>query len=256
MVSLLTVIVSLSHLEQPPSSDARVITTALGETRSVTLPDGTIVSVTTASTVSILYTDDYRTIEVENGEALFNVKKDTARPFRVIAGNTLSQVVGTKFNVRYIDEITEIVDIEGTVAFERPGRPFAPHDHIVMNRGNTDLNPVSQVNEGRLILVAGEHVKYARSGATSRLSSASTENVSAWMTRRLIFKDEPLSAIASEFNRYNREKLVIEHPLLSEQRVSGVFSSDDPHSLVDFLQLTTELSIKKTSSEILIAPRQ
>ena len=57
----------------------------------------------------------------------------------------------------------------------------------------------------------------------------------SWTQRQLVFEDRPLMEVAEEFNRYNRERIVIDSPELREQHVTGVFRSNDPAAFLAFL---------------------
>ena len=61
------------------------------------------------------------------------------------------------------------------------------------------------------------------------------EQVTAWTERRLLFRDDPLSAVVAEFNRYRLRALVLDDPGLAAVRISGVFALDDPDSLLTYL---------------------
>jgi ferric-dicitrate binding protein FerR (iron transport regulator) len=56
-----------------------------------------------------------------------------------------------------------------------------------------------------------------------------------------------------EFNRYNSRQLVIVDSSLKEIKISGVFSSTDPDSLLRFLRALPNISVTETSSNIEIA---
>ena len=98
-----------------PGEDPNLYTTGTGQQSSVTLPDGSLVTLNTRSTVRLAYSEEYRDLHLAEGEALFDVKKDATRPFRVMTGHAVIQAVGTQFNVRKdADEITVTV-VEGAV---------------------------------------------------------------------------------------------------------------------------------------------
>jgi transmembrane sensor len=77
----------------------------------------------------------------------------------------------------------------------------------------------------------------------------------AWMERRLIFDGARLSDVVQEFNRDHRPQLIVEGSQLSDFRVSGVYSSSDPSSLIRFLRDQPGLKITDGDNEIRISPR-
>jgi len=53
-----------------------------------------------------------------------------------------------------------------------------------------------------------------------------------------------------EFNRYNTRQLVIVGPDLKTTKISGVFSSSDPDSLLRFLRELPNISVEETGGNI------
>ena len=75
-----------------------------GKRASLSLPDGTMVTLNSNTTLT--YDTDYgrtdRTVQLI-GEAFFEVKKTAAKPFSVITNGYVTTVLGTSFNVRAIE---------------------------------------------------------------------------------------------------------------------------------------------------------
>jgi transmembrane sensor len=67
-----------------PSFGGKTFRTAVGEQRRIELPDGSSVYLNTRSQVRIRYSAHQRDVELTAGEALFDVKGGTSRPFRVL----------------------------------------------------------------------------------------------------------------------------------------------------------------------------
>src|SRR6202042_1154910 len=92
--------------------------TALGEQRSVLLADGSRATLNTASTIEVILQKGRREVRLVQGEALFEVAHDSARPFVVRAGNALLKDVGTQFNVDMRSNGTTVTVVEGQVAVD------------------------------------------------------------------------------------------------------------------------------------------
>ena len=73
--------------------------TAIGQQRSVTLPDGSSIWINTNSRLHVEYSEERRGIFLHQGEAFFDVAK-SERPFVVAAGNSQVTAIGTAFAVR------------------------------------------------------------------------------------------------------------------------------------------------------------
>src|SRR6202020_2602328 len=92
-----------------------VFETEIGENRRVTLADGSVISLGGNTRIEVALSEKVRAIELTRGEALFKVAKDSARPFKVRAGDATIIAVGTEFNVER-DSDRDVVSVtEGQV---------------------------------------------------------------------------------------------------------------------------------------------
>ena len=242
---LIILIVTFSMVFSSPDDGSMIVATALGEQRNVTLEDGSIVYVNTQSQIEILYSEEERSVELMQGEALFEVEKDPTRPFRVIAGETVAEALGATFNVRLIDNEAKVSVVEGTVAFGKTGLAF---DVIEREAGfslNEEIDEAGaeprRLEGGRVILTAGEMADLGEATPAPRVVRRDVEAISAWAVRKLMFDEDDLDTIVREFNRYNRQRLAVASPSLEDERFSGIFAADDPESFVAFLELTSDI---------------
>ena len=73
---------------------------AVGEQRTIQLEDGSRIILDTGSEVAVRFTGGRRSVTLNNGQAMFDVEGDPARPFIVDAGDTRVTAIGTRFDVR------------------------------------------------------------------------------------------------------------------------------------------------------------
>jgi transmembrane sensor len=100
-----------------PSS---VYTTAIGEQRSLVFADGSTVEMNSKSKIQVRYSRRERAVDLLEGQALFHVAKDHARPFIVSAQGTWVRAVGTQFDVYERRSGTVVTVLEGQVAVLTP----------------------------------------------------------------------------------------------------------------------------------------
>ena len=217
-------------------------TTQLGEQRKMTLEDGSIIHVNTQSEVAIRYKRDFRIVELLRGEALFEVAHDPNRPFRVIAGDTIAEAVGTTFNVYRAGDQTTVAVIDGKVAVE------TQDDYLQTPLDDETIADIGRTDDGRLLLAAGQKADVAPEAKTVRVASANIKAVSSWRVGQLIFEADNLGSIADQFNRYNRTRIVVDDEL-SATEFSGVFDADDPESLIAFLELSGDIRVDRSARE-------
>lgn len=226
--------------------------TDIGEQRSITLVDGSRVELNARSQLRVHFTDHTREIELLEGQALFQVAKDTARPFIVRSANTQVRAVGTQFDVYRRPTGTTVTVVEGRVAV-LPS-PEASRPNTQPDKSSSGLGPQGSV----LLLTAGEQVTVSAIATAATIESpiprlANITAATAWTQNRLIFESATLVEVADEFNRYNERRLVIESPELHDFHITGTFSSSDPAALLRFLESRPGIIVTEGKNEIRIS---
>jgi transmembrane sensor len=213
------------------------LATAVGEQRMVALPDGSRVSLNTNTHLSVGFSKARRTIRLDQGEALFEVTKDSKRPFVVIAGSEEVTAVGTTFVVRRETSRVLVTMIAGKVAIT--GIPRVP--------GATVGNSTAQ------FLTAGERLT-ADAGAPTVIDEPRVEQVTAWRHGEIVLDNTPLSEAVEEVNRYGPGTLGVDRSAV-DYRVSGIFRIGDAdafvHALADLYHLNI---VRKDNGIVLTAP--
>lgn len=231
-----------------PSVGSREYATAKGEQRALKLEDGSVIYLNTQSRVDVHYSPHVRAIDLREGEAMFNVEHDPARPFRVMAGATVIQAVGTRFNVYRSSTGAVVSVVEGVVQISpeasSPVRVNPPAQDVVSKPSEPHRARVS----------AGEQAQIARDGAIVTHSVPDLARLVAWRERRLVFRGDSLEEVATQFNRYNAVQIHIEDGALRDRQITGVFDADDPRSFIQFLSRDATLSVEEDSDEVRVRP--
>ncbi len=216
--------------------------TTVGEQRSITLEDGSVVELNSQSRLRAHFEDHLRAIELLEGEAIFRVSKDPNRPFRVRTGATDIVAVGTAFNVKASESRTVVTVLEGRVRVNQ--RDAAERSAAASAQA---------VNEFELAV--GDQLIVARAQPAIRVSLRDTEKVTSWTERRLIFEDTPLSAAAAEFARYSPRTIRIDDAAVGERKINGVFDATDPASLAEFLGGDQTLNVRNDANGWTVSAR-
>lgn len=177
----------------------------IGELRKVALEDGSNMFLGTASHAVVRFDATTRKVSLTDGEALFEVAKNPARPFVVQAGDTTVRAVGTTFSVQHDANRVEVIVAEGIVEISRA-------DGASVTRLTADQHA---------ILVEDRPV------AVQLISVDETQRQLAWHTGRLEFDGQTLGAAVAQINRYNRRQIVVTDARLARHPVVGVFRSTD-----------------------------
>ena len=224
--------------------------TMVGEQRSVTLLDGSVVFLNTDSKIHIQWLGSERRVDLIRGEARFRVARNPAQPFVVLTSRAAVRVLGTEFNVRADAKSTQVAVMDGQVEVLVATAPasLGQPDPTVPNL-NDGSGPPQGVS-ARTRLGAGERAAVTARGIESN-SGPSIESVAAWTERRLVFRDEPLDSVVSEFNRYRTQPLVLDDPQLAALKISGAFDLNDTESLLAYLMTfeTVRVAVRADGSE-------
>lgn len=150
------------------------IETALGEQRSITLDDGTVIDLN-GGTKLTLDRRNPRLAMLDSGEARFRVTHDARAPFAVVVGGMRIEDVGTVFNVAREGEQTEVAVAEGAVLFDP--------------------------NRAAVTLKAGDGLRVARAGSAPVVRRIDPAAIGGWTTGRLDFVNERLADIVPDLAR-------------------------------------------------------
>jgi transmembrane sensor len=208
-------------------------TTAIGEQRSIRLEDGSVVYLNTHSNVAVRFSEQARDIRLLEGEALFVVAHDSARPFRVRTGSALIQAVGTQFNVYERGNATTVSVVEGRVR-------VMPEER----RGHLQHSTMQ-------LVAAGEEARVSRNDVIKRKALDPSRAV-AWRQRQFVFSGDSLAEVVEQVNRYNRTQFSIADPAVAQRHLSGVFNVDDIDSLLGFLNGDGDLAFERRGDELII----
>ena len=209
--------------------------TVLGEQRSVLLADGSRVTLNTDSRIDVNLQKGRREVRLVQGEALFEVAHDPLRPFVVRAGHALLQDVGTLFNVDMHANGTAVTVVDGRVAVESE----SPRENGAAQAAHGAPGTLEA-----LVLGANDRVVITPAGLGAPQHGVNVVPIVAWTQRQLIFEHRPLSEVAEEFNRYNKDRIDIDSAELKRQEVTGVFEANDPASFVAFLSSIPGVEIR------------
>jgi transmembrane sensor len=231
--------------------------TGIGEQRSIVFADGSTVNLNSRSRIRVRYSPAERAIDLLEGQALFSVAKDAARPFIVTTGSTRVRAVGTEFDVYRKPEGITVTVLEGRVAVLddrglKDGTPPGIQSEVAPT--STQESSVNALIQHPIFVAAGEQVTVAP-GVAFRPIPANLAQATAWTQRQLVFDSAPLAQVAREFNRYNERQLQIQDPELNTLEIDGVFSSTDPSSLIRFLRARPGVQVIETDSKIVITSR-
>ena len=208
--------------------------TAVGEQKSLQLPDGSSVTLNTNSMMTVDYGADERLVRLQSGEAYFEVEQDTKRPFSVITESGRVTAIGTAFNVRVHEQRIDVVVTRGRVALA-PSRL----------RGLADASVSRQIDE--MEVTAGQTVVFSQQ--VERLDEIDRETIDRkldWRDGVLAFNGEPLEQVIEDVGRYTELIIEIKGEELGQRPIGGYFRVGETEALLEALTVMAELNIERT----------
>jgi transmembrane sensor len=189
--------------------------TSVGGIAHIPLPDGSQMTLNTASAVRVHFSANAREITLVQGEAQFTVAHDVTRPFDVHAGDKTIRALGTAFAVRrLLGNNVKVIVTAGRVAVVYPTVKLTD---IKVTAVPTVLPTVS----------AGELAEVGERALAVHELGAGTAQALPWTQGRLWFDRVTLAEAVAEFNRYNRRQFVISDARIAQLRIGGTFDTQD-----------------------------
>lgn len=170
------------------------VATAIGETDSVALADGSRILLNGGTRIT-LDRRDIRFARLDHGEALFEVRHDASDPFVVESGDVRLVDAGTAFNV-----------VEDGASLD-----------VAVSEGVVIVNP----DEENVRLPAGRRARVERKGDRITVSDIAPAQVGGWRTGELSFADAPLAHVAAALERSLGARIAVA-PSLAARPFSGV----------------------------------
>jgi transmembrane sensor len=229
----------------------QIYATDVGEQRIITLADGSTVQLNSHSRLRVRMTTQQRKLDLEEGQALFDVAHDAARPFLVESGNVTVRAVGTRFDVDRMRSATTVTVVRGVVAVYDPERGGARSPRPDGGAALPEVERARQA-EGAILLREGEQIRMRPRASDPLPHRIDVAAVTAWTQHTLVFQGTRLADVIEDFNRDNRRPLVLSDPALEELRISGIYSSTDPTLLIRFLREQPGIAVEETLGAVMI----
>tara|TARA_R110000868_G_scaffold165328_6_gene398682 strand:+ start:260852 stop:261919 length:1068 start_codon:yes stop_codon:yes gene_type:complete len=180
--------------------------TGTAQTRTITLEDGSSVTLAPESAITVTYNADVRNVRLLDGEAFFEVSPNPERPFRVAAKGVNTTVLGTAFDVLRNDDGVDVSVEHGKVRV----------DYI-----NDGLPLVAET------LGAGQSLRIDWSGSYER-GKRPANHVAAWRQNQIVARYEPFGAVVDQLRRHYAGKIIVLGDELATKPVTGVYNLADP----------------------------
>jgi transmembrane sensor len=202
------------------------LSTAKGETYRVRLPDGSLVWLNAASSLTYstnIIEDGFRTV-VLTGEAYFEVSKDKAHPFIVKSKGQEVKVLGTRFNISsYTDDNNvKTTLLEGSVQVNN--MLLKPNEQSVLENHQIRVIPVD------------------------------AEKIVAWKNGKFVFTSESIKSIMTKLSRWYNVEVIYNGNVDNEVFTGSMSRYDDISKILETISFTQAVHFKIEGRRITVMP--
>ncbi|MDF9799608.1 transmembrane sensor [Catalinimonas alkaloidigena] len=194
--------------------------TQKGEKLTVRLPDGSTVKLNANSILVFpeVFAHKTRYIKLE-GEALFEVARDAARPFIITSGGVETRVLGTSFNIRAYEDESEVAVavVSGKVSVKGSGTE------------QVQLSP-------------NEVSYYHKADASLMAKKQDVSDLIAWTKNILIFHEDPAEEVWKKLEDWYGVNIIVPKTQVIQGNYSGRYHNESLERVLDGISYASEFS--------------
>lgn len=255
-VFLLVCFAGLFYYQKFESNPWNIVKTRKGETRKMTLPDGTLVWLNAGTTFR--YQKDFgktsRSVYLD-GEAYFDIASgNTGKPFLVYTDNYVIHDIGTVFNVRsYSDEhVFETAVIEGQISVEGRRSSIAKEKQVLVNEKQAlKIKTASgKVAGGE---VENDAATISETVDLVDLDASQISGYKGWKDNLMLFEDRTFSELSKALEKKYDVSIEIQGEELQYLKYTGSFKDiKSIDEVLEIIKKTTPISFSTNGSKITI----
>ena len=224
IVLLIGVVWIINQFIQPttPIVASEQIQTFEDMQKEVALEDGSKVWLNENSILTIpeSFSDTERKVRLV-GEAFFEVAKDANRPFIILNKDTETRVLGTSFNVKTNYENVEVSVRTGKVSLAS-----------------------RKDEQSSVVLEAGDKGVFDLKTKALQKMKTGDENDWAWQTKRLVFRDSPMSRTISMLEKYYEIRVDVRNKNILNCQFTSEFEEASLEEVMEVLATSLQAKIK------------
>jgi transmembrane sensor len=226
-------VLSMLRFDPPPAQPQR-FASAIAETKTVPLADGTVLTLAGSSEVKVAFTDEKRSVELVQGTVFFDVAPKADWPMTVTAADTHVHVTGTAFGVRYGSRDVRVAVTEGKV--------------LVTGAADSASQSVA--------LVAGEQATTDLRGTVLARGQAKIEAELAWIKGRFVYDGARLVDVIDDVNRYRLKKIELDGERVRDLKITTSFGAAQIDQFVAGLPLAYPVEVSESLDKTVVSARR
>lgn len=212
-----------------PTNSFTIVSTKDTERSTLTLPDGSVIQLNGGT--SVAYHDDFennRIIKLD-GEAFFEVAKDSLHPFQIFTDTVTTTVLGTSFNIN---------------AYK--GQQFSVH----VRTGKVKVNYTADTTSVVYLL---PNQSALATNATLVKANENFNQYVGWLDNTIIFKKTNLQDVAKILQHWYGVTIVFDDALLKTRAISGKFKNEKLDTVLESIMYLENLTYEyQNKNQIII----
>lgn len=217
LVSLIASYLYFSNKQQLEVNSSRdSVIAEIGEIKHFFLPDSSEVWLNSGSFISYDSRFEERALVLE-GEAFFEVRRDSLRPFTVMSDDIVTRVLGTSFNIR---SYQEDASVSVTVASGKVG--------------------VGKQHQSSTTIIPNQQLSYKKAEGEFSFSEVDASSLTSWKDGYLVFENITFQEAAITLEKHFGIQFQFQNPSLATCRFTSKF--DQNESLDHVLEVLSKLN--------------
>lgn len=193
------------NLEESIAEQRVEVYSPTGMISKLTLPDGSKVVLNNNSTLSypVKFSGNERKIELD-GEAFFEIEKDSLKPFLINTEGMDVRVLGTSFNLKAYDSDAETI--------------------LSLKEGIVQAETIRQGEKESIKLEPGEQLIVDRVAETLERKKVNINWYTSWINGKMMYRDETLGRIIKDIEQRFDMTIVVQDSSLLKDKYFVSFS--------------------------------
>lgn len=213
-------------------STAKWIEITAQQRQTILLPDSS--NVILAENSNLKYPERFhkneRKVEL-NGIAYFEIKPNPKSSFTVKTANTQTTVLGTKF----------LIDASNPL-----------QEQVIVDEGKVSFCQINQSPNEVIYLTKNEVGTWFANNNTISENIVSERNINSSLSGRLIFNENTLSEVISDFNRIYEIQIQLTDQSFGALKYTGVFNNIEPEKALETIAITLNLTVEKSNNSLIL----
>lgn len=215
---------AIFYFSQKDVTSPPISVTSTDTVRQIVLPDNSQITMNRNSTLTYpkQFDSHQRTVQLDSGEAFFNVASDKSSPFVIHTAIADIKVIGTAFNVIVTEDGMEV-----------------------------------SVDHGKVLVYTATDSTYLEAGLSARIQSGQSDfdtsspadrNVWAYATHKFVFQNTPLNEVVSTIEKAQSCSIVLKNRAIGNCKLTATFESVSTDYILTLITEAMNLSVTKNDN--------